>query len=437
MSSVSGSRLVTVLRQRGDLRLLLAANLVSLCGDWVLGIGIAYAVYDLTGSTLASAGSLLAAYLPQVLVGPVAGVLVDRWDRRRTMIVANLAMAVAVLPLVLVVDAATVWLLYPLLVLQSVVEVFFAPAEQAFLPRLVEEDELVTANALNGQAGQVARLVGGALGGVAAAAGGIPAVALLDAATFVVSALLLSRIRTSGRVVADATEAAPVSEVERRFSRFRADLVEGVRVVGASRTLRVVLVFALITAAGEGVMGTLFAPFVNDVLGGSGRAYGLIAGSQAVGGVVGGLVAAAIGHRLSPALLLGAGAMTLGVIDLAIFLYPLALGETWWPALAGMMVVGLPAALTTAGYTTLFQRATDDASRGRAFSLLALTRTVAVLVGTTLAGLLGDRLGIMPVLAYQGVGYVVAGAVVLLALRLGPPQAPAVASLASSSGRAG
>ncbi|HEX5988027.1 MAG TPA: MFS transporter, partial [Nocardioides sp.] len=240
MSSVSGSRLVTVLRQRGDLRLLLAANLVSLCGDWVLGIGIAYAVYDLTGSTLASAGSLLAAYLPQVLVGPVAGVLVDRWDRRRTMIVANLAMAVAVLPLVLVVDAATVWLLYPLLVLQSVVEVFFAPAEQAFLPRLVEEDELVTANALNGQAGQVARLVGGALGGVAAAAGGIPAVALLDATTFVVSALLLSRIRTSGRVVADATEAAPVSEVERRFSRFRADLVEGVRVVGASRTLRVV-----------------------------------------------------------------------------------------------------------------------------------------------------------------------------------------------------
>ena len=61
MSSVSGSRLVTVLRQRGDLRLLLAANVVSLCGDWVLGIGIAYAVYDLTGSTLASAGSLLAA----------------------------------------------------------------------------------------------------------------------------------------------------------------------------------------------------------------------------------------------------------------------------------------------------------------------------------------------------------------------------------------
>jgi Na+/melibiose symporter-like transporter len=435
-AGLSGSRLVSVVRRRRDLRLLLTANVISLCGDWVLGIGIAYAVYDLTGSTLASAGSLLAAYLPQVLVGPVAGVLVDRWDRRRTMIGANLAMAVAVLPLVLVTDAATVWLLYPLLVLQSVVEVFFAPAEQAFLPRLVEEDELVTANALNGQAGQVARLVGGALGGVAAAAGGIPAVALLDAATFVVSALLLSRIRTPGRVVVDAAEAA-VSQVEPRLTRFRADLVAGVWVVAASRTLRVVLVFALVTSTGEGIMGTLFAPFVNEVLGGSGRAYGLIAGSQAVGGVVGGLVAAAIGHRLSPALLLGAGAMTLGAIDLAIFLYPLALGETWWPAMAGMMVVGLPAALTMAGYTTLFQRATDDASRGRAFSLVALCRTVAVLVGTTLAGFLGEHVGIMPVLAFQGVGYLVAGTMVLLALRLGQPQAPDAASLATSSGRAG
>ena len=412
----SRSRLVSVLRQRRDLRLLLAANVVSLTGDWVLGIGIAYAVYDLTGSTLASAGSLLAAFLPQVVVGPVAGVFVDRWDRRRTMIVANLAMAVAVLPLVLVSDAATVWLLYPLLVLQSVIEVFFAPAEQAFLPRLVPEDELVTANALNGQVGQVARLVGGGLGGVAAAAGGIPAVAVLDAATFLVSAYLLSRIRTSGALAAPDGEDA-VAEVEQRFARFRSELVDGLRVVRESRVLVVILAFALITSTGEGIMGTLFAPFVNDVLGGSGQAYGIISGSQAIGGVVGGLVAASIGHRLSPVLLLGAGAMVFGAVDLAIFLYPLALGERWWPAVVGMVLVGVPGALTMAGYTTLFQRATGDASRGRAFSLVALCRTVAVLVGTTAAGFLGEQVGILPVLAFQGVGYVVAGAMVLVALR--------------------
>jgi MFS family permease len=435
----SRSRLVSVLRQRRDLRLLLAANVVSLCGDWVLGIGIAYAVYDLTGSTLASAGSLLAAFLPQVVVGPVAGVFVDRWDRRRTMVGANLAMAVAVLPLVLVSDASTVWLLYPLLVLQSVVEVFFAPAEQAFLPRLVPDDELVTANALNAQVGQVARLVGGGLGGVAAAVGGIPAVALLDVATFLVSALLLSRIRTSGRVERqDGGDAgAAIDAVERRLARFRGELVDGVRVMRGSRVLMVILVFALITSTGEGIMGTLFAPFVNEVLGGSGQAYGVIAGSQAVGGIVGGLVAASIGHRLSPVLLLGVGAMLFGAVDLAIFLYPLALGETWWPAVLGMVLVGFPGAVTMAGYTTLFQRATDDGSRGRAFSLVALCRTVAVLVGTTTAGVLGEQVGILPVLAFQGVGYVVAGAMVLVVLRPRDGQDPDDASRASSSGRAG
>ena len=432
----SRSRLLSVVRQRRDLRLLLAANVVSLCGDWVLGIGIAYAVYDLTGSTLASAGSLLAAFLPQVVVGPVAGVFVDRWDRRRTMIGANVAMGFAVLPLVLVTDAATVWLLYPLLVLQSVIEVFFAPAEQAFLPRLVPEDELVTANALNGQVGQVARLVGGGLGGVAAAAGGIPAVALLDAATFLVSALLLSRIRTSGRVAVPEAEDA-VTEVEKRFARFRGELVDGFRVVRESKTLLVILVFALITSTGEGIMGTLFAPFVNDVLGGSGQAYGIISGSQAVGGIVGGLIAASVGHRLSPVLLLGAGAMVFGAVDLAIFLYPLALGEQWWPAVVGMVLVGFPGALTMAGYTTLFQRATGDASRGRAFSLVALCRTVAVLVGTTAAGFLGEQVGILPVLAFQGVGYVVAGAMVLLVLRADDGQRPDAASRPLSNGRAG
>lgn len=153
------------------------------------------------------------------------------------------------------------------------------------------------------------------------------------------------------------------------------------------------------------------------MLGGGGQAYGVISGSQAIGGVVGGLIAASIGHRFSPALLLGAGAVLFGAVDLAIFLYPLVLGELWWPAVVGMVLVGLPGALTMAGYTTLFQRATGDAARGRAFSLIALVRTVAALIGTTTAGFLGERVGIMPVLAFQGVGYVLAGAVVLLALR--------------------
>src|SRR4051794_26423066 len=149
-------------------------------GDWLLAVGLTYAVYDLTGSTMASAGVFLTALLPQVLVGLVAGVLVDRWDRRRTMLVANLVLAAGLLPLLLVSDAGSIWVVYPVLVLGAVAETLFPPAEQAMLPGVVGDSAtgpLVPANALNAQARNVARLTGGALGGVLAAVGGIPLVA--------------------------------------------------------------------------------------------------------------------------------------------------------------------------------------------------------------------------------------------------------------------
>src|SRR4051794_275588 len=156
---------VRLLHRHRDLRLLLSAGLVSLGGDWVLGVGLAYSVYALTGSTLASAATLLSSFLPQVLVGSIAGVFVDRWDRKRTMVVANLVLAVGLLPLLLVHGADRIWLVYAVLAGESVVEVFFAPAEQALLPRVVPDSDLVAANGLNGQVQNLARLMGSGVGG--------------------------------------------------------------------------------------------------------------------------------------------------------------------------------------------------------------------------------------------------------------------------------
>src|SRR3954454_3212847 len=114
-----------LVRRRPDLARLVGAGLVSMTGDWLLAVGLSYAVYDLTGSTMASAAVFLTSLLPQVLVGLVAGVLVDRWDRRWTMVVANLLMAAGLLPLLLVDGAGLIWVVYPVLVLEAVVETFF------------------------------------------------------------------------------------------------------------------------------------------------------------------------------------------------------------------------------------------------------------------------------------------------------------------------
>ena len=431
MASNGGSRGPwRLLRTHRDLRLLLAAGLVSMTGDWLLGVGLTYAVYALTGSTLASAATLLAAFVPQVVAGLVAGVFVDRWDRKRTMAGANLLLALGLLPLVLLDTADRIWLVYPVLVWEALVEMFFAPAEQAMLPRVVgdgehTEGDLVTANALNAQNQNLSRLLGGALGGVAAAAGGITAVALLDAVTFVVATVLVLRIRTSGRVRPGGLDKLDRPggldkldrpgnrpDVRGRFAALREEWVGGWRASWLSPVVRVLLVFGLITATGEGVMGTLFAPYVRDVLHGSAAVLGVVTSAQAVGGIVGAFVVAHLGDRLRPVLMLGAGSVVFGLVDLAIFVYPLLLAAPW-PAVLGMVVVGLPGALVSAGMMTLFQRHTLGTQRGRVFSLVFVTRAVSTVVGTVCAGFLGGSVGIVPVLAFQGVGYVAAGCLVL------------------------
>jgi Na+/melibiose symporter-like transporter len=402
-----------LLRRAPDLRLLLGAGLVSMTGDWLLAVGLAYSVYALTGSTLASAATLLSSFVPQVLVGSVAGVFVDRWDRKRTMVVTNLLLAASLLPLLVVSGADRIWLVYVVLAAQSCVEVFFAPAEQAFLPRVVDDADLLAANGLNGQVRNLARLLGSGLGGVIAATGGIRAIAVADALTFVLAAVLVMRIRAAGRALTPETGGDEATDVVRgRVATLVAEWRVGFGTAASNPVLRTLMIALLITSTGEGIMGTLFAPYVRSVLHGSGQVYGVITGVQAIGGIVGGFLVTVVADRWSPVAMVWAGSIVFGLLDLAIFLYPL-LWVNPWPAAVGMILVGLPGAVMVAGVMTLFQRNTTDERRGRVFSLVALTEAVSVVVGSTFAGFLGGPAGIMPVLAAQGLGYVVAGLIVL------------------------
>ena len=151
------------------------------------------------------------------------------------------------------------------------------------MPRLVPEEQLLTANALGGQVGDVARLAGSGLGGVIAAVGGITAVTLTDAASFIGSAALIALVRTSGSTAGGGSS---------RLAVIGDELREGLRVVTRDRLLRGLLLFGLVTSVGEGILAALFTPFVERVLHGSSQEFGLVVAAQAVGGIVGGLAAA-------------------------------------------------------------------------------------------------------------------------------------------------
>ena len=406
-----------LLASRRDLRLVLLAGLISQTGDWILTVGMLYRVYAMTGSTIMSALAYAASFAPQILVGSVAGVFADRWDRKRMMVTANLLQAAGLLPLLTVHDAGRVWIVFAVLFWEGTVQQFFIPAEQATVPRLVDRDQLLAANALSGQVTSVSRLAGAGLGGVIGAVGGIAAVTFTDVASFASSAGLLGLMSATSRM---ATTAATG-----RLGRLGEELRDGLRVAAGDRVLRALLVFVLVTSIGQGVFGTLFAPFVERVLHGSSTEYGLVMGAQAIGGILGGLVATAMSSRVSATRLATVGAIGFGVVDLAVFLYPLGYLAVW-PAVAGMIIVGIPGALEVAGLITLFQQHTRDAYRGRIFGALNAVEGVTVLTGTLGAGFLARPLGIVPVLAVQGAACVLAGVGLLMWLGApGEASAPA------------
>jgi Na+/melibiose symporter-like transporter len=411
-----------MLRERRDLRLVLSAGLISMSGDWILTIGLMYRVYVVTGSTVASALTMASSFAPQVLLGAVAGVFADRWDRKRTMIAANLLLAGGLVPLLLVRTPGQIWIVFVVMFWEGCVQQFFSPAQQAMVPRLVPEDELLAANAVSGQVSNLSRLTGSALGGIVAAVGGIVAVTLADAASFVISAALLALVAASGRMAAREPSRGSAGT---RLAQVSEELRAGLRLSARHRVLRVLMIFALVTSVGEGIMGTLFTPFVEHVLHGSSQEFGLVVAAQAVGGIAGGMVAASFGHRVRASRLLSGGAIVFGLVDLAIFLYPLGYVEVW-PAVVGMIIVGIPGALCVAGLITLFQRSSEDSYRGRVFGAISTLEGVTILAGTLGAGYLSRFAGIVGVLAIQGGGYVVAGLAMLIWLKdsVGPEADP-------------
>jgi Na+/melibiose symporter-like transporter len=403
--------LFSLLRRR-DFALVWTASLISTTGDWVLFIGLPIYVYQLTGSTLATSAMFVAELVPQIALGSLAGVFVDRWDRKRTMVVANLLLAVAILPLVFVRSAELVWIVYIVAFTESLLGRFARPAEAAMLPRLVEKGDLIAANSLGAFASNTARLVGPTLGGIVAGIYGLGAMAAFDSASFLIAATLVMWVRTSGAperaALADASAAAAG-----RLRVFWREWLDGLALVARSRTIRVLFALAALSALGEGSFGVLFVVWVNQVIGGTALELGWFMTAQAVGGLVGGLVIARVTRGMSPRKVLGVASVLFGLLDALLFISPLIRPEI----VVGLFFIGLVGIVSvgfSAGFTAILQTSVDDAYRGRVFGAIFTTMAVLRLGSTLIAGVLGGFVSPIPLLiAMQSGSYVVVGLVAL------------------------
>ena len=223
------------------------AQAISEMGDWFYALAIYNLLLELTGRAEAVALAVILQVLPQSLIGPTAGVVNDRLSRKQVMIVADLARVVTVLCMLFARTPATVWIVYPLLFVETLMASFFEPARSAVIPNVVREEETTVANTLSATTWSFDLAVGAMFGGIVAAWLGRDAVFILNALSFLGSAWLIWRMHFT-----EPHLDAPPFHVRELISL--APVMDGVRYMRRDRHI-----FASVfLKAGVGILGSSF-----------------------------------------------------------------------------------------------------------------------------------------------------------------------------------
>jgi Na+/melibiose symporter-like transporter len=407
---------------RRDFALIWTAGLVSDTGDWLLMIALPLFALSATGSALGASTVFLVELVPMLLLGSFLGVLVDRWDHRRTIVVVALLQGVLLLPLLLA-SADTMGIVYAVAAVEAVLGAIINPARQAMIPQLVGAGEHARGNALVAVSDSLARLIGSPLGGLAFALWGLPGVVIADAASYLVTAVLVCLSRPHPLVaVGDAHAERPPAEqpaaqepvaAERRILR---EWAEGLALIARSGTLRILALISALGGVAQGLFLVLFLVYVTQNLGAGDTGAGVIRGVQAIGGVLGGIVTGWLARRLGPRSLVGGGYLVFGMLSL--LTWNLAPFTTALWVYAGLFIaMGLPGVTTATGEITLVQTSVPPRALGRVIAAMTTVDGAAQALGLLLGGLLADTGDIVPVLDVQASLYLLCGVIGVLALR--------------------
>ncbi len=350
-----------------DFRLLWGGSLVSALGSWLLTIAIPAHIFLATGSLRDTGLTLAAQYLPLLVLGPAAGVLADRWDRRRLMIATDLFRACAAAAMLLGTAPGRYWVLYVALIAESGGGVLYSPAAQARTPAIVGTGTLLSsANSLNAFSDGVTRLIGGPLGGVLLTVYGIRWLIGADALSYLLSAVaVFLTSRSDGEHAASKTTIAGVAR----------ELIEGVHVLRRRPVARALLPVTVIFLAANASLSAVLIPLGIQRLGGS-EHTGLLLSCLGVGFLIGAPVLRPLLDRVQPRYLLTA---SLTATAAAFFLlFTLSSLTTALPAAVG---VGMFGSMCEVVPLTAMQRVIPNAALGRVSSVFLTAEAAATLAG--------------------------------------------------------
>ena len=371
-----------LLRRNPAFRRLYVAQLISFAGDWFASVALLGLALDLSGSAAIASLVLVLQTGGFALMAPIAGALADRVDRKRLLVAADVARVPVCLGFLLARTPDTLWIALACALLLSAFGAFFEPASSAALPNLVDDEDLSTANVIQGSAWGVMLAVGAALGGIVAATLGRDAAFVIDGATFAVSASLIIGIK-------------------RPFQQPRQVPAEGEHSVGLlgsivpvyhfarhSRFVSSLLLSKTMFGVGTGVI-LMLAVFGDQVFKAGDVGIGLLFAARGLGALLGPFVARATVGMSDHGLLVGISA-SIVTVAVSYALFPLA------PSIAIASVFVFAAHLGGGAQWMLstygLQRHTPDAIRGRVFSFDYGLVTLTIALSTLVAGLLTELL---------------------------------------------
>ena len=375
-----------------------SAATVSIFGSLVTRTALPFAAILVLGAGPGEVAAIRAfEIVGGVAIGLVAGAWVDRLHRRPVMIAADLgqALCLATIPVAAIGGWLSIAQLIVVAFLTSILSTFHNIADNAYLPTVVDRDQLVSANSALSASGSVAEVSAFSIGGVLVQVLTAPIAIAVDAISFVISAIVLGTIRQP--------EAPPAPRAERR--RIVAEIVDGLRPIGQSPILRTVILAGSGAHLLWGAFGAVYLVFATEGLGLEPAAIGLIAAVGGISSLVGALIATRTNRRIGvgPSILLGLTLFTLG--NLLIPLAPAGSAALAIVFLVGQQLIGdLGATLEEITELSLLQAMVPNEILGRVNSAYDFLTHLALLVGTIGAGLIGEWFGLRQALLFGLLG---------------------------------
>ena len=385
--------------------LLAFGQAISNMGDFVYSTTLLIWVFLLTHSAIAVSGVLIAQYTPVFLLGPVAGVFVDRWNRRRTMVVADIARGIAaLLPLIVSAEMRLAAIYVSVFIIASFSR-FFMPAKSAVLQVIVPNERQPQAASISQATMALSFIVGPALASPLYFVVGPFVAIIINAVSYGVSALSLSAIRASRESLQPSLTVTENREQARSGIRsVMRELGAGFSFVGRTRVLLMVTLLALIAMLGAGALNALDIVFVSRNLHVNGALYGPLAAAGGLGALVGAIGAGLLASKISPRRMLTVGVFLTG---LAILIYSF---QTIY--IAGLLfnfLAGVPQGGIDVGFGPLLIRTTPRTMMGRVQSVIDTAMFGISLLSIALAGFFGQFIPVNVIFAIGGILILAAG----------------------------